>query len=351
MKYHHLLNHIKNSFNMDKSEIKIHITAWIVFYLVDFCFVISFTPAVNVASLYTYLSTVVLYICCFYLIVELYNRFLPENIVKGVLLSIVSVLIFSGINFFWDVFVIEYANSVERYNLRPWNLYLFETWRFSTNGLYAFAYWIYLQRIKEQQIHRETEKELYNTEEASLKAQINPHFLFNTLNFVYGDIAEKSTKAGIAILSLTKLLRYSVESTKTESTSLKKEADIVSEYIVLQNLRFDQKAYVEFNKSGPLMLFGMPPLVLLSLVENAFKYGIIDDKENPIKINLTADKNSLNFTCKNMKRLDFKDKETTSVGIANIKRRLELTYGSNYTLLIIEGDRYYEVKLEIIWKK
>jgi two-component system, LytTR family, sensor kinase len=351
MNFNDLKERIKDTYYEKKDEYGKHILGWSIFYLVDFAFVISFTEKVNASTIFTYLSTVVLYIGCFYLLVGIYVKFFPKRKINGVLFALASIIVFSGINCLWGVYVTKLCNSVERFSANPWDVYLFEIWRFSTASLYAFAYWIYLQRIKEQKIHSDTISQLYKAEVAFLKAQINPHFLFNTLNFVYGDVAEKSTKAGIAILSLTKLLRYSVESTKNDSSSLKKEADTISEYLNLQKLRFEQKVYVDFNKSGHLILFGIPPLVLLSLVENAFKYGIIDNKEHPIKINLTSDKDGLHFACKNLKRLDFKDKETTSVGIANIKRRLDLTYGDDYKLLVNEDHHFYEVTLNIIWKK
>jgi two-component system LytT family sensor kinase len=334
-----------------RSEIKIHVLAWSLYYLIDFAFVVGFTPHMATDVVFTYFSTIILYSSCFYFIVEINKKYLPIKKVNALLISILSVFVAAFINCIWDLYVLKYHMSIEKFNVSPWNLYLFETWRFSTAGLYAFAYWIYLQRVKEQKLHRETEKQLYYAEVAFLKAQINPHFLFNTLNFVYSDVAEKSTRAGNAIMSLTKLLRYSVESTKHDNSSLRKEVEAITEYLVLQDLRFDQKNYVEFTKSGLFLLFAIPPLILLSLVENAFKYGIIDNPEHPIKINLTADKDSLNFKCKNLKRLDFKDKETTSVGLENIQRRLKLTFEDDYKLLVNEDEYYYEVDLNIIWKK
>ncbi|AWV99521.1 sensor histidine kinase [Arcticibacterium luteifluviistationis] len=345
------MNAIIEQLRKNKAEIRLHILAWSIYYLVDFVFVIGFTEDVTQGMIVTYFCTVIVYTFCFYFIVEIYKKYFPNQKLKGVVFGILAVLLFSGLNFIWDIYVIEYEASVKRLEEKAWTLYLFETWRFSTSALYGFAYWIYLQRIDDQRLRREVEKQLHSAEIAFLRAQINPHFLFNTLNFVYGDVAEKSTEAGNAILSLTKLLRYSVESTKTENSSLRREVEAVTEYLVLQKLRFGGRAYVDFEKSGLFMLFVIPPLVLLSLVENAFKYGVIDDPETPIKINLDVDKNGLKFVCFNTKRLDFKDKETTSVGIKNIERRLELTYGSDYNLLVNEEDETYEVLLTIVWKK
>jgi len=332
-------------------ELRTHLIAWLIFYIVDFGFVFGFTKEISQSFFWTYFSTAFIYCTCFYLIVEVYKRYLPKEKINGLVLSVSTLLASAYLNLLWDVFALNSPKSVDGFQTQPITIYIFEVWRFSTAALYAFAYWIYLQRIEDQKLRTQTEKMLHTAEIAFLKAQINPHFLFNTLNFVYGDIVGKSDLSGRAILSLTKLLRYSVESTKSESSSLKKEVEAISEYLTLQKLRFSQKAYVKFEKSGFLPIFAIPPLILLSLVENAFKYGIIDDPENPIVIKLVVDTDKLMFSCLNTKRLDFKDKETISVGLANIKRRMDLVYQDDYKLLVDEDKHTYKVSLDIHWKK
>jgi two-component system LytT family sensor kinase len=335
----------------NRKEIRTHFILWIIYYTVDFGFVFGVTKEIYRNFFLTYLSTAFLYCICFYLIVEVYKRYLPRRKINGLLLSVSTLFAIAYLNLLWGVFILSSPIPVEGYQNQPYNIYVYEVWRFSTASLYAFAYWIYLQRIEEQKLRAETEKLLHTAEIAFLKAQINPHFLFNTLNFVYGDVVGKSESSGKAILSLTKLLRYSVESTKSESTSLIKEVEAISEYIILQKLRFSQRVYVTFDKSGFLPIFAISPLILLSLVENAFKYGIIDDAENPISIKLMVDRDNLAFSCINTKRLDFKDKETTSVGLANIIRRLDLLYQNDYTLLVDDTKHTYKVSLDIQWKK
>ncbi len=332
-------------------ELRTHFIAWTIFYTVDFGFVFGFTKEISRSFFSTYFSTIFIYIFCFYLIVEIYKRHLPKRIFFGLLLSVSTLMASAYLNLLWDAFILKNPNSLEGFETRTWNIYIFEVWRFSTAALYAFAYWIYLQRIEEQRLRAEAEKQFHGAEIAFLKAQINPHFLFNTLNFVYGDVVEKSEQSGKAILSLTKLLRYSVESTKSENSSLLKEVDAISEYLNLQKLRFSQKVFVVFEKSGFLPIFAIPPLILLSLVENAFKYGVMDDPQNPIVIKLAVDRDGLEFSCANTKRLDFKDKEATSVGLANIKRRMDLVYQNDYKLLVSDTEYDYEVSLNIRWKK
>ena len=144
-------------------------------------------------------------------------------------------------------------------------------------------------------------------------------------------------------------MRYSVESTKNEKSSLVKEIEAISEYINLQSIRFGNNLYVNFTQGGVILFFSIPPLILVSLVENAFKYGIHDDPEHPIEIDVKVSHVGLTFLCKNKKRLDFVDRETTSVGLENVRRRLEMAFPERFTLNTTNSNFFYEVNLDILW--
>ncbi len=350
MTIHNIINKAQKLLQENKGEIFTHLLGWGVFYLIDFLFVIGIREDVGGQFVLVFLSTIFYFVLCFYTIVSVYVKYLPQKRIHAGLIALALILTFSLINVLWDVFVIKYQRSLEGYDNSFYSLYLLELWRFSTSALYAFAYWIYLQRIKEQKLRVQTEKQLHKAELDFLKAQINPHFLFNTLNFVYGDVVSKSERAGSAILGLTNLLRYTVESTKSEQSNLKKEVDAIEEFLKLQRVRFGKRVNVTFTKNGLFPFFAMPPLVLMSLVENAFKYGVLDDPENPIEISLDVEKEGLQFGCINKVRQDFTDKETTAVGIANIKRRLDLVYKENYDLIVNNSGDIYEVILTVSWK-
>ncbi len=224
----------------------------------------------------------------------------------------------------------------------------FEIWRLGYMTFFSFAYWVYLKSIREERLRRHTEQLLLKGEIAFLKAQINPHFLFNTLNLIYSEVAESSEKAGAAILSLTHLMRFSVESTKHEVIPLEKEIDALEEYLELQRLRFSEGLFLEYAKLGKAVYFSIPPLSLLSIVENAFKYGVISDPENPIRIRVQTRTDAFIFFCGNKIRTDFVERETTSVGFSNLKRRLEMTFGQGFELRVIKDSSRYEMHLSII---
>lgn len=326
----------------NKKAIRYHITWWWVFYTIDYFFAF-FTN--DILSPLRYIENVFFVTIWFY--IATYAIFLPSlpHFFRTVLKLILFLSIFIMLKLGFDVaigFVQEgkYKTS-----------FFYELWRFSTMSFYAFAYWIYLQSLKEQKLRRETEAKLLKSEIGFLKAQINPHFLFNTLNFVYNDVSNVSTRSGEAIMSLTKMMRYSVESTTTDKSSLSKETEGIEEYLKLQRLRFGDNLMLSYVKSGNFMLYAFPPLVLLSIIENAFKYGVIDDAQNPIDINLSVNQDRLSFRCQNKKRMDFIDKETTAVGLANIEKRLEIAYNTHFDLRIHDDTEIYEVLLTVNWIK
>ncbi len=346
-----LVFRVRDYLNDHKSLIKQHAIGWGIFYLVDFFFLVATNDEVNRSTIIYYISTVFFYILSFYAVVSLFIKNLPQRKGKAMILAFLVLISVSFLKVLWNIYILEFQGSIDRVARSPINAYALELWRFSTSILYAFAYWIYLQRIKEQKRRVDIEKQLHKAEIDFLKAQINPHFLFNTLNFVYYDISAISKNSGQAIMGLTKLLRYTVESSKSELTVLKKEIDAIEEYLALQRIRFREKLQVRFKREGMFMFLAFPPLILMSLVENAFKYGIIDDPNNPIDIELNANPEYLYFRCSNLIRLDFKDKETTAVGVDNIIRRMDIFYDDQYDININQTEKSFEVILNVRWKK
>lgn len=323
---------------------------WIAFWSTDFLFTYGFqmgkTPPIpfffNALT-----NTIYFYICVFGIILPYFSKSKPLTFLVILILIIgfifIKVLIesFLGTDY--------YINNVGK--VRTVIPYIsFELWRYSYMTFFSFAYWYYIKSIREEKLRRVTEEKLFESEIAFLKAQINPHFLFNTLNFVYNDVAGLSNRSGNAILSLTRLMRYSVESTMNEQTTVEKELAAVEEYLALQKLRFEERLALEYVREGTLFFFSLPPLVLISLVENAFKYGIQDEHSDPIRIRVKVDAEGLTFTCRNKKRRDFIDTGTTAVGQTNIKRRLEMAYGKGFELKTQDSDTHFEVELNILWQ-
>ena len=322
---------------------------WIAFWTTDFLFTYAFQQWKTevIPFVFNALSnTIYFYICVFLIILPTFSKSKALTFLNILILMLVFVLAKMGVES-WLVTTNYVAMVEEKGTFIPY--ISFESWRYSYMTFFSFAYWYYIKSIREEKLRRETEEKLFKTEIAFLKAQINPHFLFNTLNFVYNDVAGLSQRSGEALLSLTRLLRYSVESTKSEQSTVKKELEAIEEYFNLQKLRFGKRLALHYTREGHLLFFSLPPLVLISLVENAFKYGIQDDQADPITVEVTVDTARLWFRCRNLKRLDFIDRETTVVGYTNIRRRLEMTFHENFALTTRNSDTHFEVDLEILW--
>ncbi len=190
------------------------------------------------------------------------------------------------------------------------------------------------------------EKEKLQTELTNLKAQINPHFLFNVLNTIYALALKKSDSTPETIMQLSKLLRYIVNETQADKVPLEKEIDCISNYIDLQKMRLSETVELTFNKKGDFNSAQIAPLLLITFVENVFKHGISTHKNSPISIDVFLDKNMFTLKTKN-NIFTHINKETTGIGLENVKKRLKLIYEENHILNIKETDNVYEVELII----
>lgn len=195
-----------------------------------------------------------------------------------------------------------------------------------------------------EKIHTALQNEKLTAELAFLKSQINPHFLFNSLNNIYSLAYQKSDQTPEAILKLSEIMRYMLYESNDNKVSLDKEIRYLENYIELQKLRFKNSASVAMSVEGDSLNKLIMPLILISFVENAFKHGIATDPQNPIKILLKINSGKLYFSICNLKNNHNKD-ETTGIGLANVKRRLDLFYKNQYQLEIENGSSLFSCNL------
>lgn len=177
-----------------------------------------------------------------------------------------------------------------------------------------------------------------------LKSQLNPHFLFNSLNNIYSLAYQKSDKTADAILKLSEIMRYMIYESNDSWVSLSKEIEYVQSFIELQKLRFKDGAAVEFTQNGEIDDQQIVPLILISFVENAFKHGIANDPQNPIRINIIANQKILHFSVSNKKNSYNKD-QMGGIGLHNVERRLQLLYPERYKLNIVNSETHYTSEL------
>ncbi|MDX1904262.1 MAG: sensor histidine kinase [Thermonemataceae bacterium] len=179
----------------------------------------------------------------------------------------------------------------------------------------------------------------------SLKSQIQPHFLFNTLNNIYGQAISNSPTTADSIFKLSAIMRYVLTETDKDKVELARELEYIEHYIALQKIRLTSKTQVTFEVVGNWQAKEIAPLLLIGFIENAFKYGISTEFETEISIKIDIQINTLLFEVKNTKITTKADTASTHIGLTNIKKRLELLYKNNYVLDISETEKVFFVRL------
>jgi len=204
------------------------------------------------------------------------------------------------------------------------------------------------QKVLEQRTFQ-LEKEKMQADYLFLKAQINPHFLHNTLNFLYSLALDYSTDLSEGILTLSAIMRYSLDKTEDVDgkVTLSKEIQHVYHVLKIQQLRFDNSLQVSFIIRGEPAEHRILPFVLITLVENAFKHGDLQCTDNPVRLELDISaEGHLHFFCCNRKKTGPKEL-STGIGLDNTRKRLELAYGENYSLYIKDQRELFTVDLII----
>lgn len=200
--------------------------------------------------------------------------------------------------------------------------------------------------LEEQKMQLEVEKSQANFN--FLKAQINPHFLHNTLNFLYAKSLPYSPELSEGILTLSDIMRYALSegNAKDGKSPLKDEIEHVRNVIKINQLRFSNNLNVNFEVEGVINGAMIIPFVLITLVENAFKHGDVKSNAYPVTIRLKVDGHQMYFYLRNRKKNGPKEL-STGIGLNNIKKRLDLAYGKNYSLDIKDEAEFYTTELTI----
>lgn len=206
----------------------------------------------------------------------------------------------------------------------------------------------YYNHIKLRQYSQQLQIEKQKAELNYLKSQTNPHFLFNTLNNIYALSRDKSDLAPESILRLSKILRYMLYETGNEEIPLETELKIISDYIDLEKLRYDNSLRLNFDYKISDNTIKIPPLLLLPLIENAFKHGVSESVDDPfIDIHITADHNRLILIVKNSSVKDPNEASLKeNIGLSNLRRQLQLLY-SDHELKVEQTDSVFTVSLFI----
>ncbi len=207
----------------------------------------------------------------------------------------------------------------------------------------GFITWYEEIKLKEELAQRNFEMEM-----ALIKSQINPHFLFNTLNNIDVLITKKAGLASEYLKKLSDILRYMVYETKTDKISLAKELDYIEKYLELQKIRTTNPNYVIFEVTGDAGNLTIAPMIIFPFIENAFKHTENKKNYHSILIRVSIEERKIIFECENSYQAN-PDRRRGFGGLGNelIKRRLMLTYPEKHSLKIAERDGIYKVELTL----
>ncbi|RPD38742.1 sensor histidine kinase [Chitinophaga barathri] len=238
----------------------------------------------------------------------------------------------------------NYSNYPSDYNKIEYNIdnfYWLIPWVVAGTVIPFIEDWFRMKRDRQQLEIQRTKAEL-----ALLKSQLNPHFLFNTLNSIYSLAYQQSPKAPDAILKLSEVMRYVLYDSEGRLVPLEKELQYLHSFVDLQKARFKETIYVDLLVSGSVTTQQIVPVLLIAFVENAFKHGELYDPKDPVLIQVNVDGQRLHLIVQNRISNTLKD-QAGGIGLPNIRRRLELMYEGKYQLDIRNTPTHYICELEL----
>lgn len=341
-------------------QIIIHLTAWACFLMLP----IIFYPRPKDASLVPEQTFSLFFILSNFLYIAFYylnaNLLIPKLLVKKKMVAYTTILVLLLVFFgvfprLYQFFIgdIQRFSSIFRPNrprnfrpplLSPGSIAIFLLVFVFSTGIKVINQW-----LRSEQRTKEIQNEKLQTELSYLKAQINPHFLFNTLNNIYSLAADRSEKTAEAVMKLANIMRYVLSEARNDLVPLEKEIQFTTHYIELQKMRITDKTKVEFTIIGDPAGIQIPPLLFLPFVENAFKYGVSTREMSPIIILLEIKKDRIFLEVINNKHASssMKSTDNTGIGINNTRRRLDLIYPDHYSLETTQTPTLYTATLSI----
>jgi len=292
------------------------------------------------------LRNVLLAIVIYVTLLVIIPRLTKGKIISSILLLLSCIALYSRIKTVHDYYLSNYVMGNPPGNMVEQHMYNLSILLFYLG--FASALYLSKQWWVQQELIRKIEMEKRNTELQYLKAQINPHFLFNSINTIYFQIDKQNTSARETLSKFSDMLRYQLYECNGHEIPVEKEISYLKNYVELQKLRKDENYSIEFLSSEEMKNFTLPPLLLVPFVENAFKHvSHFMDKKNVIKIEVGKTGNFFRFNVMNTKDIVQKPSENGGIGLKNVKRRLELSYKDKYLLDIQDTPEHFTVNLEL----
>jgi two-component system, LytTR family, sensor kinase len=262
---------------------------------------------------------------------------IPISLASALLAELILYIAFAGKRINWELNTIIFMG-------------LFLATIAFANGTTGFVLQGFITWFKDIKVKSELNKKNYDMELALIKSQINPHFLFNTINNIDTLITTEPTNASAYLNKLSDIMRYMLYETKTETISLSKELDYINKFIELQKIRTSNPHYINYTTTGNSDNHTIPPMLFIAFIENAFKHTENKKTENAINIHIAIDPHKITFTCDNAYNPNSKnnqDPDRIGLGSELIKKRLSLQYPNRHTLITTESNNTYKVSLTL----
>lgn len=330
-----------------------HVIYWISFVLIGsyiFSYQQNFPYHFYLLNLVVHLPVLILYtyfvvyvLVPNFLLRGRYFSFFGSLALSSALASLLKLYISK--NFYYALFIPAALHPKDWYTVD--GLLINLLWIMGPVVLFAmFKY--YKNWIRSQDISNEAERKRLATELQVLKGQLNPHFLFNTLNNLYSLALGKSSKTAVVIAKMSEMFHYILYECNATEVPISKEIKLIENYIELEQIRYSDRLSVKFEKDVDNINHLIPPMLLYSYVENCFKHGSSPDPDMPwIKITIRVKNRSLTFEAQNSIPPGKKVVNPEGVGLLNSKRRLELIYPNNHRLTVREENDEFYVRLDI----
>lgn len=293
----------------------------------------------------------VITLACFYtaslLVAPLLAR---RRIVKALLLTAATIVFCVGYRYLVEYYFFKPVLGFDNYRGNVWgfNHYVSNIvmYYFPSYFVYGLMYFFITEWYHTRHRQQALEKEKSAAELTFLRSQLNPHFLFNSINDIYSLTYQQSEQAPAALLKLSDILRYMLREGGEDTMPLQSEVKYLENVIELQRISTKGAACINFSIEGYIGTQQIATLLLIAFVENAFKHGLLTDPANPIEISLFATDAVIKFSVHNKKNRHQKDK-TPGIGLSNVRRRLELMYPGCHSLTINDDDQIYTVTLTL----
>jgi two-component system LytT family sensor kinase len=342
-----LINNLKQVLKINK--LIYHLTFWLLAYFFwIFIFrngALVLTHTITIQFCYLAFISANYYFNALYTIPQLLNK---RHYVKFGLLLISGIIITAAIRVPVSMFVVTYIFKVPNPQ--------FDYFAIFCDSFINILFWVLcilaakmvIEKIRSQLYIEQIEKEKATTELNFLRAQFNPHFLFNSINSIYGHIDKSNKDARDMLLVFSEMLRYQLYECNVEQIALESEINYIKNYIAIQKGRIDERISVKFFFDEINTQVMIAPLLFITFIENAFKYiGFNENKQNCIDISLKYDQGTLTFKVFNTKDvfMNNQTEKSSGLGIANTKRRLEILYPGRHQLVINNLEDSYGIAL------